>query len=52
MSIGTVMNAIPRPWWWVDFLTTEPLAFASLDRWSGTVGELIDTMFDPTVEYR
>jgi L-lactate dehydrogenase (cytochrome) len=49
ISIGTVVNAIPRPWWWIDFLTTEPLAFASLDRWSGTIGELIDTMFDPTV---
>jgi L-lactate dehydrogenase (cytochrome) len=49
ISIGTVVNAIPRPWWWVDFLTTEPLAFASLDRWPGTIGELIDTMFDPTV---
>ncbi|RYZ30761.1 MAG: alpha-hydroxy-acid oxidizing enzyme, partial [Propionibacteriaceae bacterium] len=38
-------------WWWVDFLTTEPLAFASLDRWSGTVAELLNTMFDPTVTY-
>jgi L-lactate dehydrogenase (cytochrome) len=47
----TVVNAIPRPWWWFDFLTTEPLAFASLDRWSGTVGELLDSMFDPTVTF-
>ena len=47
----TVMNAIPRPEWWINFLTTEPLAFASLDRWSGTVAELIDTMFDPTVTF-
>ena len=38
----TVLNAIPRPAWWIDFLTTEPLAFASLDRWSGTVAELLD----------
>ncbi|MGO2658290.1 alpha-hydroxy acid oxidase [Mycetocola reblochoni] len=45
----TVINAIPRPAWWINFLTTEPLAFASLDRWSGTVAALIDTMFDPTV---
>lgn len=45
----TVINAIPRPAWWVNFLTTEPLSFASLDRWSGTVAALIDTMFDPTV---
>ncbi|GAB2822354.1 alpha-hydroxy acid oxidase [Alpinimonas psychrophila] len=51
LSIGTVINALPRPEWWINFLTTEPLAFASLSRWSGTVGELLDTMFDPTVTY-
>lgn len=47
----TVANAIPRPAWWINFLTTEPLAFASLDSWSGTVADLLDTMFDPTVTY-
>ena len=47
----TVVNALPRPAWWFNFLTTEPLAFASLDSWSGTVAELLDTMFDPTVTY-
>ncbi|HWM07142.1 MAG TPA: alpha-hydroxy acid oxidase [Actinophytocola sp.] len=47
----TIMNALPRPAWWFNFLTTEPLAFASLDAWSGTVAELLDTMFDPTVTY-
>ncbi len=47
----TVLNAIPRPAWWINFLTTEPLAFASLDSWSGTVADLLDTMFDPTVTY-
>jgi len=47
----TVLNAIPRPAWWINFLTTEPLAFASLDHWSGTVAELLDTMFDPTVTF-
>lgn len=47
----TVVNAIPRPAWWINFLTTEPLAFASLDAWSGTVADLLDTMFDPTVTY-
>ncbi|WP_353648512.1 alpha-hydroxy acid oxidase [Nakamurella sp. A5-74] len=47
----TILNAIPRPAWWINFLTTEPLAFASLDSWSGTVGDLLDTMFDPTVTY-
>ena len=47
----TVLNAVPRPAWWFNLLTTEPLAFASLDSWSGTVGDLLDTMFDPTVTY-
>ena len=47
----TIANAIPRPGWWFNFLTTEPLTFASLDSWSGTVAEMIDTMFDATVTY-
>jgi L-lactate dehydrogenase (cytochrome)/glycolate oxidase len=51
LSARTVANAIPRPAWWFNFLTTEPLAFASLDSWSGTVAELLDTMFDPTVTF-
>lgn len=51
LTVGTVVNALPRPWWWWDFLTTEPLAFASLSSWNGTVGELLDAMFDPTVTY-
>ena len=51
LSARTVANAVPRPAWWFDFLTTEPLAFASLEAWSGTVAELLDTMFDPTVTF-
>ncbi len=51
LTLHTIANALPRPQWWIDFLTTEPLAFASLDRWSGTVAELLDTMFDPTVTF-
>ncbi len=51
LTLRTVLDALPRPWWWWDFLTTEPLSFASFDRWPGTVGELLDTMFDPTVGF-
>jgi L-lactate dehydrogenase (cytochrome) len=51
LTLGTVLNALPRPAWWINFLTTEALAFASLDRWSGTVADLLDTMFDPTVTF-
>jgi L-lactate dehydrogenase (cytochrome) len=47
----TILNALPRPEWWINFLTTPPLEFASLNSWGGTVGELIDQMFDPTVTF-
>lgn len=51
ITASTVLNAIPRPAWWINFLTTEPLTFAALGHWDGTVAELLDTMFDPTVDY-
>jgi L-lactate dehydrogenase (cytochrome) len=51
LTARTIANAIPRPWWWWDFLTTEPLNFASLSSWDGTVAELLNTMFDPSVTY-
>ncbi len=47
----TILNAIPRISWWMNFLTTDPLRFASLDNWDGTVAELLDAMFDPTVGF-
>ncbi|MGH3543793.1 MAG: alpha-hydroxy acid oxidase, partial [Mycobacterium sp.] len=51
LTLRTVLDALRRPRWWFDLLTTEPLAFASLDRWSGTVGEYLDTMFDPSLTF-
>ena len=51
LTSKTILNAIPRPAWWINFLTTDPLKFASLDSWNGTVAELLDSMFDPTVTF-
>jgi isopentenyl diphosphate isomerase/L-lactate dehydrogenase-like FMN-dependent dehydrogenase len=51
LTLGTILNAIPRPAWWINFLTTDPLKFASLSSWNGTVAELLDAMFDPTVTF-
>lgn len=51
LTLGTIINALPRPAWWINFLTTDPLKFASLDSWNGTVAELLDKMFDPTVTF-
>ena len=50
LSLGTVINAIPRPWWWWDFLTTAKLEFASLSQTDGTVGELLDSAMDPSID--
>jgi L-lactate dehydrogenase (cytochrome) len=51
LTLKTVANALPRPEWWINFLTTDALKFASLDSWNGTVAELLDSMFDPTVNF-
>lgn len=51
LTLGTIVNAIPRPWWWIDFLTTPKLEFASLSSTGGTVGELLDAAMDPTISY-
>jgi L-lactate dehydrogenase (cytochrome) len=51
LTLRTVLDALPRPSWWFDLLTTEPLSFASLDRWPGTVGEYLDAMFDPSLTF-
>lgn len=51
LTAGTIINAIPRPAWWINFLTTPPIEFASMKNWEGTVGELLDYMFDPTMTW-
>ena len=51
LTAKTIMNAIPRPEWVWNFLTTPPLQFAAMNKWDGTVGELLDFMFDPTMTF-
>lgn len=51
LTAGTIINAIPRPAWWMNFLTTPSIEFASMKNWEGTVGELLDYMFDPTMTW-
>lgn len=51
LTLRTVLDAVPHPHWWFDLLTTEPLSFASLDRWPGTVGDYLNSMFDPSVTF-
>ena len=52
LTLKTVADASYRPAWWFNFLTHEPLSFASLSHYPGTVAELINSMFDPTLTYQ
>jgi L-lactate dehydrogenase (cytochrome) len=47
LSLRTFLNGATRPGWWFDLLTTEPLQFANLSRFEGTVADLLNKMFDP-----
>ncbi len=49
LSVKTVLDAGTHPAWWLNLLTTAPLEFASLSTWDGTVAELLDALFDPTM---
>ncbi len=47
LSLKTVFDASYRPEWWFNFLTTDPLTFASLSDSTGDLPSLINAMFDP-----
>lgn len=51
LTARTVLDALPRPRWWIDFLTTPTLQFASLSSTGGTVGDLLDQAMDPTISF-
>ena len=49
LSMRTFAEGVLHPGWWFDLLTTEALEFASLNRFDGTVAELVGRMFDPAL---
>ncbi|WP_328325103.1 alpha-hydroxy-acid oxidizing protein [Kribbella sp. NBC_00382] len=49
LTVKTVMDASMHPAWWANLLTTRPLTFASLSSWDGTVADLLNQLFDPTM---
>lgn len=52
LTVKTIAGMAVHPSWWANLLTTEPLTFASLSSFNGTVEQLIGKMFDPTVQQR
>lgn len=51
LNAKTIADAAIRPEWWFNFLTTDPLTFASLSNSTGSLPELINSMFDPTLSW-
>ncbi|WP_214404193.1 alpha-hydroxy acid oxidase [Pseudonocardia lacus] len=49
LTLKTFLDGALHPNWWFDFLTTEPLKFASLESTDGTVADLINRVFDPAL---
>lgn len=49
LTVKTVAGAAIHPAWWLNLLTTAPLEFATLSEWQGTVAEMMNKLFDPTM---
>jgi L-lactate dehydrogenase (cytochrome) len=49
LSVRTLAEGALHPAWWFDLMTTDPLEFASLNRFEGTVADLVGRMFDPAL---
>jgi L-lactate dehydrogenase (cytochrome) len=49
LTLRTVLEGAAHPAWWFNLLTTEPLRYASLSDWEGTLADLVNTVFDPAV---
>lgn len=51
LNLRTLVDMSRHPAWWANLLTTAPLEFAALRMFDGTVAELVDTMFDPSLSF-
>jgi L-lactate dehydrogenase (cytochrome) len=51
LTVRTAVDGALHPSWWLNFLTTEPLSFASLNSLGGTVADSADRLFDPALNF-
>ncbi|UNK69940.1 alpha-hydroxy acid oxidase [Microbacterium sp. H1-D42] len=49
LNLKTMWDMAWHPSWWFNVLTTDPIEFASLRSFDGTVAELVAKMFDPSL---
>lgn len=51
LTLRTFLDGATHPSWWFNLLTTEPLQFATLSSFDGTVADLLNKLFDPTLSF-
>lgn len=51
LTVKTILDGAMHPSWWMNFLTTEPLSFATLGALEGTVAESVSSLFDPSLTF-
>jgi L-lactate dehydrogenase (cytochrome) len=51
ITMRTVLDGAMHPHWWINFLTTEPLVFATLTSTGGTIMDHADTIFDASLDF-
>jgi len=51
LTMKTVLDGAMHPNWWFNFLTTEPLSFATLESTHGTVVDTTDRFFDASLGF-
>lgn len=52
LTMKTMADMARYPKWWGNLLTSTPLEFASLKSTGGTVAELMNSVFDPSITMR
>jgi L-lactate dehydrogenase (cytochrome) len=51
LTLKTFIDGALHPSWWMNFMTTEPLEFASFRSWKGTVADLLNHVLDPALDF-
>ncbi len=51
LTMRTLLDGAMHPRWWMNFLTTEPLKFATLESTGGTVVDTTDRFFDAALDF-
>jgi L-lactate dehydrogenase (cytochrome) len=51
LTARTFADIALHPAWWFNLLTTEPITFATFKQWDEPVAELINKVFDPSLNF-